>query len=192
MLRVNVLRSAMTLEPGKGLVTVMLSGMVRKDMSKMDTTKLKVGERVYVDGGFGPIEGRVAQIAPQCIYVSTEEGQFRFNSDGKECAWNGSACTYEFNVMVGPGPRELKLVDEVEFERNVTNWLLEFLKAGEKPADEILKNAEKKFGRNVGDQLYRASKTLVVEEKEENHRWYWSLRWEMDENNVVLRPASKP
>ena len=47
---------------------------------------------------------------------------------------------------------KLRSLDNVEFGRNVTNWLIGFLKDGEKPANEVLKEAEKKFD-NVGDRV---------------------------------------
>lgn len=75
----------------------------------MDTSTLMVGKTVRIDGGFGPIEGKIVQISLPCIHVETSSGQFRFNSDGKECGPNGSAYMYEFNPMHGPGPWEIVL-----------------------------------------------------------------------------------
>jgi hypothetical protein len=70
-----------------------------------------VGQNVCVNGGFGPIDGRVKRVEPLCIYVETDNWQLRFNTDGKECDPKGKAYTYEFDVMFGPGPWEL--VEEV-------------------------------------------------------------------------------
>lgn len=154
----------------------------------MDTKTLTVGRDVYVNGGFGPVEGKVVKIVPPCVYVETANEKLRFNSDGKECGPNGKAWVYAFNPMFGPGPWELESVDEVHFARNVTNWLLDFLKSEEKPVDEVFKEAEKKFG-NAGDQVRRAFDTLCLTKRQENHRWYWSLRWKLDEKNVVVGPA---
>lgn len=70
---------------------------------------LTVGQDVRINGGFGPVDGRVVEISPPCIYVETANGRFRFNLDGKECSPDGKACTYERNIMVGPGPWELSL-----------------------------------------------------------------------------------
>jgi hypothetical protein len=154
----------------------------------LDTKTLVVGQEVYINGGFGPVEGKIVKVDPPCIYVEIANGRFRFNSDGKECGLDGKAFTYASNVMFGPGPWELKSLDEVHFARNVSIWLIEFLKGGEKPADEVLMEAEKKFG-DAGDAVRRASDQLNVSKRQENSRWYWSLRWKLDENNVVLRLA---
>ena len=70
---------------------------------------LAVGQNVYVNGGFGPVEGKVVEVVPPSIYVETDNWKLRFNLDGKECDPNGKAYTYEFNVMFGPGPWELSL-----------------------------------------------------------------------------------
>ena len=69
--------------------------------------ELVVGQEVCVNGGFGPIVGRVSWIEPPCIYVETRNDQLRFNREGKECSPNGTAYTYAFNVMFGPGPWEI-------------------------------------------------------------------------------------
>jgi hypothetical protein len=133
----------------------------------MDTKTCVVGQDVYVAGSFGPVEGKIVHIAPPCIYVATAEGPFRFNSDGRECDLNGKAYTYENNIMLGPGPCELKSVEEVHFARNITNWLIGFLKDGGKPTTEISIEAEKKFGAekrfgNVWDWVQSASHQLNV------------------------------
>ena len=72
-----------------------------------DKQTLAVGQGVYVNGGFGPVEGKIVKVAPPCIYVETPNGQLRFNNDGKECGPDGKALIYENNVMVGPGPWEI-------------------------------------------------------------------------------------
>jgi hypothetical protein len=73
------------------------------------TNRVVIGQHVYVDGGFGPLDGTVIKIEPPCIYVETDNWRLRFNNDGKECGPNGKAYTYDFNVMFGPGPWELRL-----------------------------------------------------------------------------------
>jgi hypothetical protein len=76
----------------------------------METKTFAVGQDVYLDGGFGPIEGKIVKVSPPCIYVETGAcGQIRFNNDGKECGPDGKAWTYENNVMFGPGPWKLAL-----------------------------------------------------------------------------------
>jgi hypothetical protein len=117
----------------------------------------------------------------------------QFDKEGKET--KDSHYRRLHGEIEGPGPEwqpwELKSLDEVNFARNVTTWLLEFLKAGEKPADEVFKEAEKTFG-NAGDQVRGAFDTLGLTKRQENHRWYWSLRWELDENNGVIGLAGSP
>jgi hypothetical protein len=71
-----------------------------------------VGQRVYINGGFGPVAGRVVKVEPLCVYVETSNGQLRFNKDGKECGLDGKAYDYENNVMFGPGPWELRLEEK--------------------------------------------------------------------------------
>lgn len=69
---------------------------------------LTVGQNVYVNGGFGPVEAKVIKVEPLCVYVETGlHGQLRFNNDGKECHPNGKAYTYEANGF-DPGPWELE------------------------------------------------------------------------------------
>jgi hypothetical protein len=65
---------------------------------------LTAGQNVYVNGGFGPVEGTVVKIVPPCIWVETGFRQLRFNTDGKECDPNGKAYMYDFDVTFGPGP----------------------------------------------------------------------------------------
>jgi hypothetical protein len=155
-------------------------------------TKLVIGQNVYVDGGFGPVEAKVVEIASPCVYVETGTyGQLRFNENGEECGSDGNAYTYENNPMIGPGPWELKSVDEVHLARNVSSWLIKYLKSGEKPMDEILKEAEKEFGNAIGDVVCQALRNLLVLKRQENECWYWSMRWNLDENNVVRRSQSR-
>ena len=73
----------------------------------MDTMKAEVGDRVLVNGGFGPIEGTIVKIARPCIYVETANWNLRFNYYGHECGPDGVAYTYPFDVTRGPGPWEL-------------------------------------------------------------------------------------
>jgi hypothetical protein len=75
----------------------------------MNTKILVVGQEVFINGGSGPVEGKVIKIMPPCIYVETTNGQFRFNSDGKECDPKGTAYTHNGNVIFGPGPWELDI-----------------------------------------------------------------------------------
>jgi hypothetical protein len=76
----------------------------------VDTKKLVVGQEVRVNGGSGPVAGRVVKIVTPCVYIETSNGQFRFNKDGKECDPTGEAYTYANNVMLGPGPWEVEEV----------------------------------------------------------------------------------
>jgi hypothetical protein len=73
----------------------------------MDAKTLTVGQDVHVNGGFGPVEGKVVKVVPPCIWVETGIRQPRFNADGKECDPNGKTYTYDFDVTFGPGPWEL-------------------------------------------------------------------------------------
>jgi hypothetical protein len=73
----------------------------------VDTKTLVVGQDVYINGGLGPVEGKVVKVVPPCVYVETANGRFRFNNDGEECGPNGKAYVYESNVMLGPGPWEI-------------------------------------------------------------------------------------
>ena len=85
-------------------------------------------------------------------------------------------------------PWELRSLDEVDLVGNVSVWLIKFLKDGEKPADEMFKEAEKKFS-DAGDAVREAADSLGVSKRQENGRWYWSMSWELDENNRVIGPA---
>ena len=70
----------------------------------MNTSTLTVGQSVLVNGGFGPVEGKVVKIHRPCIYVETANGRLRFNYYRQECGPDGMAYTYSFNAMIGPGP----------------------------------------------------------------------------------------
>jgi hypothetical protein len=74
----------------------------------VDTKRLVVGQEVYINGGFAPMGGKVVKIMASCVYIETSNGQFRFNSDGKECGPDGKAYTYTNNVMFGPGPWKIE------------------------------------------------------------------------------------
>jgi len=145
----------------------------------MNTKTLVVGQKVSVFG-CGFFDGAVIRATPDGVEVASDDGFAQFDNEGKET----EASLYRrVGALSGPGPEwgpwELRSQDEVHFESNVTSWLLEFLKSGEKPADEVFKEAEKKFG-NAGDQVRRAFDTLGLTKRQENHRWYWSLRWGLD------------
>jgi hypothetical protein len=71
---------------------------------------LTVGQELYINGGFGPVEGKVVKVSSPCIYVETANGRFRFNSDGKECNCNGIACSYTPDGIFGPGPWEIEAI----------------------------------------------------------------------------------
>jgi len=120
------------------------------------------------------------------VGVQSDGGVAQFDKDGKETE---DSLYRRVSAVTGPGPEwgpwELRSLDEVNFDRNVTSWLLEFLKSGEKPAEEVFKEAEKKFG-NAEAQVRGAFETLCLTKRQENHRWYWSLRWGLDENNRVV------
>lgn len=73
----------------------------------MDTQNLVVGQPVLVNGGFGPVEGKIVKIDRPCIYIETANGRLRFNYYGQECGPDGVAYTYLFNAMIGPGPWKL-------------------------------------------------------------------------------------
>jgi hypothetical protein len=73
----------------------------------MDTKTLVVGHPVLVNGGFGPVDGKVVTIDKTCIYVETANGLLRFNCYGMECGPDGVGYTYPFNPVLGPGPWEL-------------------------------------------------------------------------------------
>ena len=153
----------------------------------MDTRTLVVGQKVSVFG-CGFFEGTVVRVIPAGVEVESFGLLAQFDENGKET--EGSLYR-RVGALSGPGPEwepwELVNDDEVRLERNVTRWLLELLKSGEKPADDVFKEAEKKFG-NAEYQVRRASDKLCVMKRQENHRWYWCLRWELDENNVVVGP----
>jgi len=155
----------------------------------MDAKTLVVGQEVSIFG-CGFFKGTVVRLIPNGVEVESFGLLAQFDEDGKET----EDSLYRRVGGPGPGPEwepwELKSLDEVHFERDVPNWLLEFLKGGEKPADEVLKEAEKKFG-DAGDAVRRASDQLIVSKRQENCRWYWSLRWELDENNRVVGLAPR-
>jgi len=69
----------------------------------MNIQKAAVGQRVLIDGGFGPVEGTISEVSSQYVCVEAN-GRIRLNNDGEECDPNGVASTYTFNVMFGPGP----------------------------------------------------------------------------------------
>lgn len=80
----------------------------------MESKAFVVGQDVYINGGVGLVWGKVVEVSPPCIYVEPDKEycfplRIRFNSDGKECGPDGVACTYENNIMAGPGPWELSL-----------------------------------------------------------------------------------
>jgi hypothetical protein len=68
----------------------------------------RVGQEVYINGGFGPVEGKVVKLSSPCIYVETANGRFRFNSEGKECDPAGATHSYTPDVMFGPGPWQIQ------------------------------------------------------------------------------------
>jgi len=72
----------------------------------MDTTKLEVGQQVYVDGGFGLYKGTVVKIEPPCIYVEYYNGRLRFNYEGRECGPSGKTYDTTRNT-IDPGPWEI-------------------------------------------------------------------------------------
>jgi hypothetical protein len=151
----------------------------------MDTKSLVVGQKVALFG-CGFFEGTVVSVKPDGVGVQSDGGFAQFDKDGKETESSRYRRVGGLSTMPPEWQAwELRLLDEVEFDRNVTSWLLEFLKSGEKSADEMFKEAEKKFG-NAGDQVRRAFDTLGLTKRQENNRWYWSLRWELDENNGVV------
>jgi hypothetical protein len=153
----------------------------------MDTKTLVVDQRVSLFG-CGFFEGTVVRIMPEGVEVASVNGLAQFDEEGKET--EDSRYRRVGGTATMPpewGPWELRSLDEVKFARNVTSWLLEFLKSGEKPADEVFKEAEKKFG-NAGNQVQGAFDTLGLTKRQENNRWYWCLRWELDEKNKVVGP----
>jgi hypothetical protein len=154
-------------------------------MMSMDTKTLAVGQKVALFG-CGFFEGTVVSVTPDGVGIASDGGFAQFDNEGRETEDSryrrvgGSA-----SMPPEWQPWELRSLDEVNFERNVTSWLLNFLKSGEKPAEEIFKEAERKFG-NAGDQVRGAFDTLCLTKRQDNHRWYWSLRWQLDENNRVV------
>jgi hypothetical protein len=143
----------------------------------MDTKKLVVGQEVYLFG-VGRVLGKVVSVFPSLAVQSDDVGVLQFDENGKET--DSSRKLRCGAVLEGPCPSfqpwELESVDEVHFASNVTSWLIKFLQSGEKPADEIFREAEKKFGDAAGDAVDRASRTLFVWKRQENRHWYWSLR----------------
>lgn len=156
-------------------------------VGKVDTKTLVVGQKVSLFG-CGFFEGTVVSVTPDGVGVESVNGFALFDKNGEET--EDSRYRRVGGTATMPpewGPLELRSLDEVNLARNVTSWLLEFLKSGEKPADEVFKEAEKKFG-NAGDQVQSAFDTLGLTKRQENHRWYWCLRWELDEQNKVVGP----
>ena len=151
----------------------------------MDTSKLVVGQKVTVFG-CGYFDGTVVSITPSGVGVETDNGFAQFDKDGNET--EDSRYRRLGVLQDGPGPEwgpwELKPLRDP----NVSIWLIQFLKHGEKPADEIFKEAEKKFG-DADDAVREASYSLGLAKRQENGRWYWSMRWELDENYRVIGPA---
>jgi hypothetical protein len=151
----------------------------------MDTKTLVVGQKVALFG-CGFFEGTVVSVAPDGVGVETDDGFAQFDKDGKETEDSRYRRVGGLPTMPPEWQAwELRPLDEVNLVRNVSVWLIKFLKDGEKPADEIFKEAEKKFG-DARDAVREASNSLGVSKRQENHRWYWSLRWELDENNRVV------
>jgi hypothetical protein len=133
----------------------------------------------------------VVSITHDGVGVESDDGFAQFDKEGNETKESHCRRLGPLHASFGfpeCQPWELRSLDEVNFERNVTSWLLEFLKSGETPADEVFVEAEKTFV-NAGDQVQRAFGTLGLTKRLENHRWYWSLRWKLDENNRVVGPA---
>lgn len=155
----------------------------------MDTKTLAVGQKVSIFG-CGYFDGTVVKITPDGVEVVSQDGDFaRFDKDGKETENSRYRRVGGLPTMPPEWqPWELRSLDEVDLVRNISVWLIEFLKDGEKPADEIFKEAEKKFG-DAGDAVHEPSDSLGLLKRQENSRWYWSMRWELDENNRVIGPA---
>jgi len=153
----------------------------------MNTTTLVVGQKVALFG-CGFFEGTVVSVTADSVGVDSDYGFAQFDKDGRET----EDSRYRRVGPLGPGPEweawELRPLDKVNLVRNVSVWLIKFLKEGEKPADEIFTEAEKKFG-TAGDAVREASDSLCLLKRQENSRWYWSMRWELDENNRVIGPA---
>jgi hypothetical protein len=142
----------------------------------MDTKKLVVGQDIYLFG-VGWIEGKVVSVFP-FISVQSDEGCFQFDKEGIET--DDSRIRRCGALLSGPCPSlgswELKSLEEYTLLTNVSRWLIKFLKSGEKPADEIFREAEKEFGNAVRDVVWRASRNLLLWKRQENDCWYWSLR----------------
>jgi hypothetical protein len=153
----------------------------------MDTKTLVVGQKVALSG-CGFFEGTVVSITPDGVGVESDYGFAQFDKDGIET----EDSRYRRVGPLGPGPEweawELRSLDAVNLTRNVSVWLIKFLKDGEKPADEIFKEAEKKFG-DAADAVREASYSLCLSKRYEKDRWYWSMRWKLDENYRVVGPA---
>lgn len=126
----------------------------------MDTKTLVVGQKVALFG-CGFFEGTVVSVTADGVGVETDNGFAQFDRDGNETE---DSRYHRLGVLQnGPGPEwgpwELRPLDEVNLVRNVSVWLIKFLKDGEKPANKIFKEAEKKFG-DASDAVREASDSL--------------------------------
>ena len=134
-------------------------------------------------------QATVVSVTPDGVGVDSDYGFAQFDKDGKETEDSRYRRVGGLPTMPPEWQAwELRPLDKVNLVRNVSVWLIKFLKDGEKPADEIFKEAEKKFD-DAGDAVREASDSLGVSKRQENRRWYWSMRWELDENNRVIGPA---
>ena len=143
----------------------------------MDTKTLVVGQKVSIFG-CGYFEGTVVRITPDGVEVVIQDGDFaRFDKDGKETEDSRYRRIGGLPTMPPEWQAwELRQLDAVNLTRNVSIWLIKFLREGEKPADEVFKEAEKRFG-DAGDAVREASDSLGVSKRQWRSRRCRSSRW---------------
>lgn len=113
--------------------------------------------------------------------ISADSKGLGYRTVGKEITIQGQQSTQPVVEWLGASSEtadnvlQLSNDPEARSARNISNWLREFLQHAEQPASEVFKAAESKFG-NAGDRVRRASEQIGVTKRQENRRWYWSLR----------------
>jgi hypothetical protein len=78
----------------------------------MDTTKLVVGQEVYMRSGIYGCNRKVVEVTPLTVSVETGAGRFRLDNENKECGNNGEE--WGRGTWTGDLPWEITVIESAK------------------------------------------------------------------------------